>query len=43
MNIIGHTMEDQGEKIQSELHLINYKQEDYIEYKRIYEECFFDM
>ena len=43
MNIIAHTMEYQGEKIQSELHLINYKQEDYIEYKRIYEECFFDM
>ncbi len=43
MGIVAHTMEYKGEKIQSELNLTNYKQEEYNEYKRIYEECFFDM
>lgn len=43
MKIIAHTMEYIGEQVNCELHLTNYNADDYLEYKRIYEECFFDM
>lgn len=43
MQIVAHTMEYRGEKIYSELSVSNYSSDDYGEYKRIYEECFFDI
>ncbi|MCR2046283.1 GNAT family N-acetyltransferase [Acetatifactor muris] len=43
MQIIAHTMEYYGEQISSDLHVSNYSPNDYEEYKRVYEECFFDM
>lgn len=43
MHIVAHTMEYRGKKIYSELRVSNYSAENYPEYKRIYEECFFEM
>lgn len=43
MHIIAHTMEYHGEQISSDLQVKNYTPNDYEEYKRVYEACFFDM
>lgn len=43
MKIIAHTMEYTDGEIESELEVTNYTIDDYSEYKRVYEDCFFDM
>ncbi|WMJ22668.1 GNAT family N-acetyltransferase [Paludicola sp. MB14-C6] len=43
MQIVAHTMEYTGGEIFCELDVANYTVDDYAEYKRVYEECFFDM
>ena len=44
MGIVAHTMEYlQNERIQSDLQLRNYSNNDFDKYKKVYEECFFDM
>lgn len=43
MEIIAHTMEYQGGGVSSDLPVSNYADEDYEEYKRIYEDCFSEM
>lgn len=43
MQIIAHTMEYNGGEIHYELDVTNYTADDYAEYKRVYEDCFFDM
>ena len=43
MEIVAHMMEYSGGIIQSPLCLRNYSDHDFDEYKKIYNECFFDM
>ena len=43
MQIIAHTMEYDGEKIESNLQLRTYHAEDFNEYRRVYDECFHEM
>ena len=43
MKIVAHTMEYMESEIDYYLNVTNYTVEDYEEYKRIYEDCFFDM
>lgn len=43
MQIIAHTMEYKSNVINCNLEVTNYVETDYNEYKRVYEECFFDM
>ncbi len=43
MKITAYTMHYKGDKVNSDLILRNYISSDYSVYKRIYEECFFEM
>lgn len=43
MKIIAHTMEYRGESVSSDLAVRNYADEDYKEYKLMYEACFSEM
>lgn len=43
MDIVAHTMEYYKDKVCCDLNLRNYNENDYNEYKRVYEECYFEM
>ena len=43
MEVVAHIMEYSGERILTNLHLRNYLNSDYDEYKRVYNECFSEM
>lgn len=43
MGIVAHTMEYRGDILFSDMKLRNYSDIDYLEYKKIYEDCFFEM
>ncbi|MEG0693215.1 MAG: GNAT family N-acetyltransferase [Oscillospiraceae bacterium] len=43
MQIVAHTMEYDGENFDFDLNVTNYITDDYNEYKRVYEDCFFEM